>query len=342
MLRAAVAALVLLAIAGCGTSSPGATRSCRIGQMKISLGPLVSEKTEQHTAPIVLTNLSGTACALRGYPRIELADQFGGTLPFTYAHEGDQMITAAHPDTVRVAGHATVYFAFNKNACIGFTDRDARMLQIVLPGGSSLSRPIRLPHYPIIDYCPRGDPGSTITISPIEANAARAFCRTTAPCGNADARRVVAVCTTSQLAIRPFHLGAALGTVGGYIGFRNTSSVPCSLSGWPTLVAVTRTGQSAKVVHAWSTMFGPNLRAKRAPTVILHHGERADAVFTAGDVPGPSGTCPSPYRFLRVTPPNDTRSVRVSAWITGLGAYLPRCTGIYLSVVVPSADLYHG
>lgn len=311
--------------------------------MKISLGPLVSEKTEQHTAPIILTNLSGRPCALRGYPRIELFDQYGGTLPFIYAHGGDQMIAAAHPDTVHVAGHAAVYFAFNKNACVDFTDRDARTLHVALPGGSSMSRPIHLPRYPIIDYCPHGDPGSTITISPLEANAAGAFCRTSAPCGKAATRGVVATCATSQLAIHAIHTGAALGTVGGYIAFKNTSWASCSLTGWPTLVAVTSSGQTTKALREWSTMFGPNLSAKRAPTVILHHGERADAVFTAGDHgPGPTGACPSPYRFLRVTPPNNARSVQLSAWLIGLGAYLPRCTGIYLSTVVPSADLYHG
>ena len=342
MLKAAVAAVALVALAGCGASSRNATSACRIGQLNISVGSLVSEKTEQSTAPIVLTNVSGKPCVVRGFPRIRLSDQYGGKLPFSYTHGGDQMITAAHPVTVHVAGHAAVYFAFNKNVCVGFTNRDARTLQVALPGGSSFSEPVHLRHYPILDYCPHGDPGSTITISPIEANAANAFCLTSAPCGNADARRVVAACTTSQLAIHPFHLGAALGTVGGYIGFRNTSWAPCSLTGWPTLVAIAPNGQTAKVLHSWSTMFGPNLRVKRAPTVILHHGERADAVFTAGDVPGPSGSCPSPYRVLRVTPPNTTRSVQVSAWITGLDAYLPRCTGIYLSMVVPSADLYHG
>jgi hypothetical protein len=340
VLKAAVAAVALAALAGCGASSRDAARACRIGQMRISLGPLVSEKTEQHTAPIIVTNLSATPCALRGYPKIALSDQYGGALPFTFAHGGDQMITAAHPDAVPVAGHAAVYFAFNKNVCVGFTDRDAHTLQVALPGGSSLSRPIHLPHYPIIDYCPRGDPGSTITISPIEADSASAYCRTTAPCGNA----AVAACTTSQLSIHAFHLGAALGTVGGYIAFKNRSSAPCSLTGWPTLVAVTPSRQTAKVVHAWSTMFGPTLRTKRAPTVILRHGARADAVFTAGDHSAlPTGACPSPpYRFLLVTPPNTTKSVQLSAWITGLGAYLPRCTDIYLSVVVPSADLYHG
>jgi hypothetical protein len=139
------------------------------------------------------------------------------------------------------------------------------------------------------------------------------------------------------------HLGAALGTVGGYIAFKNTSRATCSLTGWPTLVAVTPSGKSTTALRRWSTMFGPTLRAKRAPTVILRDGERADAVFTAADFgPGPTGACPSPYRYLRITAPNTTRSVRLSAWITGLAAYLPRCTDIELSVVVPSAVLYHG
>ncbi len=150
-------------------------------------------------------------------------------------------------------------------------------------------------------------------------------------------------CTTAQLKIRLIHSGAAAGTVGGYIAFTNRASVPCRLSGWPTLVATAATGKSTAAVHRRSTMFGPSPLMKGVPVVTLHPGQRADAVFTVGDNPGPGQTiCPSPYRHLRITPPGNTRSVLISAWLPYYNQYLPACTSIDVSMVVPAGALYHG
>jgi len=150
-------------------------------------------------------------------------------------------------------------------------------------------------------------------------------------------------CTTSELKIRLVSSGVAAGTVGGYIGFTNRGSVPCRLTGWPTLVALMRAGKSTPALHVRSTMFGPRPIIKGLPVVRLRHGERADAVFTGGDNPGPNETtCPPAYRYLRVTSPGSSRSVLLSAWLSSYGHYLPACTRIEVSMVVPASDLYHG
>jgi hypothetical protein len=161
--------------------------------------------------------------------------------------------------------------------------------------------------------------------------------------GVSSSTHVIGICATEELRISTFHTGAALGTVGGYIGFTNRGSGPCRLTGWPSLVAITRAGTSKTAVHRRSTMFGPRPTIKGVPVVILRHGERADAVFTAGDNPGPGKSrCPPSYRYLRVAPPKNVRRVRLSAWLAGLNAYLPACTPIDLTFVVPSSKLYHG
>jgi hypothetical protein len=158
--------------------------------------------------------------------------------------------------------------------------------------------------------------------------------------GSSDGART---CRTSQLKITLIHAGAAGGTAGGYIAFTNRASAPCRLTGWPTLVAVTATGKTTTAVHRRSTMFGPRPTIKRMPVVILRNGRRADAVFTVGDRPGPGQrTCPRPYRHLRVTPPGNSRSVLLSAWLPAYAHFLPSCTDIEVSFVVSASALYHG
>ena len=67
----------------------------------------------------------------------------------------------------------------------------------------------------------------------------------------------IPACATSDLTIRLVRSFAGLSHVGGYIGFTNRSSMTCSLSGWPTLVAVTDAGAAARAVRVRSTWFGP-------------------------------------------------------------------------------------
>ncbi len=143
----------------------------------------------------------------------------------------------------------------------------------------------------------------------------------------------VRTCATSALKTRLVNTGGAGGTAGGYIGFTNQAHVPCRLTGWPTLVAVSATGASTTAVRTRSTMFGPRPNMKGVPVVTFRHGERADAVFAVGGN-GIGNTCPPPYRHLRVTPPGNSRSVLLSAWLPGLDAFLPACTQIEVTMIV--------
>lgn len=143
------------------------------------------------------------------------------------------------------------------------------------------------------------------------------------------------ICKTSQLKITMPWSGAAAGTVGGRIGFTNLASGPCRLHGWPVLAAVNAAGKSRTAVDKITTMFGPNLKA--APLVILKPHATAEAVFTGGDH-SRSGTCPPPYRLLRVTPPGNSEAVTIRAWIPNYDDYMPACTPIWVSEVVPSQD----
>jgi Protein of unknown function (DUF4232) len=150
----------------------------------------------------------------------------------------------------------------------------------------------------------------------------------------------VRACDSRHLVIRVFHTAAAGGTAGGYIGFTNGARVPCRLSGWPTVVALTATGKETPAVRSHSTMFGPY--AKGVPVVTLRPGERADAVFTGAEITASGRACGARYRSLRVTPPGGSGSVLLSAWNAWLGRFMPNCGPLEVSMVVPASRLYHG
>jgi Protein of unknown function (DUF4232) len=143
---------------------------------RLSNGPLWSEKTGQHTATFVVRNRSSASCVLRGYPRVELLDGHGRMLPFTYAHRGDQMISAAPARRVRVRAGRAAYFAANKYRCDTRTRAVARLVRVTVPG-STASLTIRLGRYPIMDFCGRGAPSGIVTVSPIVASLAAAAAR---------------------------------------------------------------------------------------------------------------------------------------------------------------------
>jgi uncharacterized protein DUF4232 len=162
--------------------------------------------------------------------------------------------------------------------------------------------------------------------------------------GSARTEPTLPTCATAQLHVWLTHTGAAASNVGGYLAFTNRSPITCRLSGWPTLVAV-RPGASAKAVHVHATMFGPYVGGtgpyvRGVPVVRLRHGQTAVAAFMGGDNPGPGKTrCPPAYRQFRVTPPGNVAAAVTRAWIAWLGANMPSCTRIEVTMVVPASDM---
>lgn len=148
-------------------------------------------------------------------------------------------------------------------------------------------------------------------------------------------------CATAQLHLAITHTSAAAGTVGGYLSFTNVGDSPCRLTGWPEVVGVRDGATGAPALRVRSALSGPSLAGQ--PVVTLAPGEHADAVVAGTDIPGAGpSTCPAPYTSLRVTPPGATASVTVSAWITYANAYLPACTRLVVTMVVPPNDLFQG
>jgi len=137
----------------------------------------------------------------------------------------------------------------------------------------------------------------------------------------------VSACVTSQLKISLTHTGALAGQAGGYLKFTNDSRTPCRMSGWPAVTGLTATGRATRLRHLQSSMFGAWQYTAPSPVVTLRPGDSAYAIVAADDKPAGSSTrCPAPYVRLRVSPPGDSGTVTISAWLPGAVSYLPACT----------------
>jgi hypothetical protein len=143
-------------------------RSCRMAGLGLALGPEVSAATGQRPLSVRLINRGPNPCVLYGYPTIELRDR-AGTIPFSIRRGGDQMVTSERPQRVLVPVGQDAFVVLNKYRCDRGNIRAARILRLGLPGASPAghtSIAIRLREW--IQYCGKGDPGSTVTVSPFE------------------------------------------------------------------------------------------------------------------------------------------------------------------------------
>jgi Domain of unknown function (DUF4232) len=141
---------------------------CRQSQLRISNGPEVSATTGQNPLSFVLTNRGAAPCVVNGYPNVAFLDAQGRRLPFAVSHRGDQMVTSGRPVAVRILPRRSAFFIVNKYRCDLGDLRVAKKLRTGLPSVSTSAWLTVIPRYPLIAYCGRNDPGSTVTVSPIE------------------------------------------------------------------------------------------------------------------------------------------------------------------------------
>jgi len=114
------------------------------------------------------------------------------------------------------------------------------------------------------------------------------------------------------------------------------------MHGWPILVFAGPLGKTAKAEEAPDQAFA-NVEHIGDPVVLLRPKQRADAVFDGADGPmSGRATCGHGFRTISVTPPGDSRHATVSAWIAWLGAYMPPCSEIGVSPILPSTAVYMG
>ena len=150
-------------------ATPSASSPCRSSDLDLETGPPVSEPTGQHTVSLALTNRSPQACSLFGYPQVMLLDSSGQALPFEYRHQGDQVVTSAAPKQIDLAPGAVAYVTLNKYRCDLGDQAVVSSLQLLLPGDRT-ALDLSLPSGSgVFGFCGAGDPGSIVSISPLEA-----------------------------------------------------------------------------------------------------------------------------------------------------------------------------
>jgi hypothetical protein len=158
-------------------SSVWAKRWCRIQQFTFAIGPRISEATGQHTLALRLTN-RGSACTLFGTPALWFEDAHG-RIPFQLRTGSDQMIAATYALPVQVRRGGSAWVVINHYRCDLGDKRAAGVIRIGLQPAAPANTVrvvIRSP-YEQVDYCGKGDPGSTITIALFEPTLASAFRR---------------------------------------------------------------------------------------------------------------------------------------------------------------------
>lgn len=161
----------------------GAVIPCRLSHFAVSLGPYVSEATGQHTLALRLKNKGSVTCVLDGYPRVTLYDS-NGLIPFVVKRGGDQMISSDPPKPFKIPRDGRAFVVLDKYRCDSGALRGTRQIRISSGTRASQSasitfedpRKVPMP-YRIPDYCGRGDPGSTLTVSPFVGTLRAAFGR---------------------------------------------------------------------------------------------------------------------------------------------------------------------
>jgi hypothetical protein len=166
---AAVCAALALGVASAGA---GSVAACATGGLALKLGARVVPKTDQLPQLLELVNRGGAACTLEGYPQLQLRSSSGALYGFSYRDHGDAEVTASRPRLVTLRPGAAAWVLLNKSPCLGNVDgRLAREVWLSAPGAKGFLR-LRLQNVVFFDYCPAGDPGHTIDVSPLEPTAA--------------------------------------------------------------------------------------------------------------------------------------------------------------------------
>jgi hypothetical protein len=116
-------------------------------------------------------------------------------------------------------------------------------------------------------------------------------------------------CAAHQLSISLGPYGAGAGHIGVPIRFQNEGRT-CSLRGYPGVDGLSANGRV--VVHAGHSLSGYLGGAGRVATITLAAGQTASAFLEGANFPIQGRPC-HPYRTLRISAPDATHSVQLSA-----------------------------
>jgi hypothetical protein len=135
--------------------------------------------TGEHGRVFILSNRSGKACLLNGFPRIAFYAR-GHRLPFVQLDGRSPYVTHRPPQRVLLGAGARAYFLAAKYRCDGQIAAEASQIRVTLPGSRGTPRrgPLSGESAGAFDYCRRYpgdsqvDPGNYVSVSPIVGSPA--------------------------------------------------------------------------------------------------------------------------------------------------------------------------
>jgi hypothetical protein len=116
-------------------------------------------------------------------------------------------------------------------------------------------------------------------------------------------------CTTAQLHLSLGTFQGGVGHGGWPIVFKNRGGI-CALRGYPGVDGLSASG--AVVVHAKRTLYGYLGGTHTIKMVTLAKGKTASAFLEGFNAPVAHQTC-HPFKYLKITPPNQTNSVKIAS-----------------------------
>jgi hypothetical protein len=143
-------------------------------------------------------------------------------------------------------------------------------------------------------------------------------------------------CTLKQLSVSVASGGAAGGTEGMLIAFRNKGATTCYLQGYPKVVAARR-GASLTATPSTNTYLAGLVPPNATPPLIsLRPGNSASVAVVAGDEPpGRSSRCVHQrFKTVTVSLPSHTGSRKLSADLPRQATSLPSCSRVEVTPFV--------
>jgi hypothetical protein len=167
-LAALASALLVLGQLNLGgdASESRAAQACRASQLDVSVGPNLSPPTGRHDLSLRLRN-RGPTCRSQGYPRLTLLDRRGDVLPIELRHGGGMIVGSRPPRPVVVRPGGVAWIVFEQYRCDLGGGRAVGTALVRLPRTKEALRLRFAPGREGLHFCGKGDPGSTVFVSPV-------------------------------------------------------------------------------------------------------------------------------------------------------------------------------
>jgi len=271
----------------------GATTSaCAASDVAISLNTSGNGAAGSVYYTLKFTNTSGHACALAGYPGVSGVNSSGAQLGSAAGRNATipaSTVTLASGATATSTLQITDVGNFTASTCSPTT---AAGLRVFAPGQTASTRITFA-----FQACAKSGP-VYLHVTPVALS------------GSSGGGGVVATpaCTTPDLLVRVGTNGSgAAGSIYYPLNFTNRSGHACTLAGYPGVSAVNASGTQLGSAAGRDTTTAPK-------TLTLANGGTATSTLQIAEVGNyPTSTChPATAAGLRVYPPNQTASIRVT------------------------------